>query len=144
MRLIPVTAALVLTLAGCGADKPVTPAAPSKPVVFQVTGSITLRPGDFIWSASPPSCAGDGGYDDMKVGAQTVVSDAAGATLALGSIVEAKPEIGDSSTADGCTLRFLVLNVPSGQKFYGVEVSHRGRVQYTEVDARRDLTLTLS
>lgn len=142
-RIIAVT--VLIPLAACGARQEPA-AAPSKPAVFQVTGSISLGAGDFIWNASPPSCAGDGGYGDMKVGTQAVVSDAAGATLALGSIVEAKPEVATDGSpgAEGCTLRFLILNVPAGQKFYGVEVSHRGRLQYTEAEARKDLSLTLN
>jgi hypothetical protein len=147
MRRIFAVVAL-LPLAACGA-KQAPPAAPSKPAVFQLTGSITLGPGDFIWNDNPLECAGKDGYGDMKVGAQAVVTDAAGATLALGSIVEAEPQITDpaddgSSIAEGCKLRFRVLSVPAGQKFYGVEVSHRGRLQYTEAEARQELTLTLN
>jgi hypothetical protein len=148
-----ITVLSVHAITACTADKP--PAAPvaapasSAPAVFTVTGALTLGLGDFMWDGDKQVCWGSGGYDDMKLGTQVVVSDAAGATIAIGAISDASPVLGDRTgddgdpLADGCELSFFVDGVPAGKGFYGVEVSHRGRLQYSEAEIRGDLKLTL-
>jgi len=151
-RLLPavaITAAMSLT--ACGDSKPAanTETPSSAPAVFTITGSITLGLGNFLWSSADNTCVGRGGYDDMKVGTQVVVTDPAGVTLAVGAISDGSPKIGDrvdddgEELADGCELSFFVDGVPAGKGIYGVEVSHRGRLQYPEAQAREDLQLTL-
>lgn len=145
-------ASVLLTLTGCEGAKPKPvvqpkPAASSSPTVFQINGSITLDLPDFVWDDDSSTCVGTGGYDDIHVGAQTVVTDAAGTTIAVGSIVDDIPQVGDlidgTARATSCVFRFRVQDVPADKGFYGVEVSHRGRLQYPEAEASKELTLTL-
>jgi hypothetical protein len=44
---------------------------------------------------------------------------------------------------DACVIPFTVGNVPTGLGFYGIEISHRGRLQHSETDLRHGLDLTL-
>lgn len=149
MRRISIAVALaLLTLSGCGgADKPAA-AASSPPEMFTVTGSMTLGLGDFEGNTATQTCWGKGGFDDMKAGTQVVVSDPAGATIAVGSMLDGQTQYGDLEVGgeplqSSCQISFIVKNVPAGKGFYGVEVSHRGRLQYTESEARQGLKLTL-
>jgi hypothetical protein len=102
---------------------------------FTVEGTITLDHGDFV--TTDDSCFGDGGYNDMHLGTQVVVTDAAQKTVAVGKIVAAE------DTVTECRLTFRVEDVPRGEDFYGIEVSHRGRLQYTADDLEQPLTLSL-
>lgn len=102
---------------------------------IDVSGTLVLRDG---YTSSPQGCQGKGGYDDIHSGAQVVITDAAGTTLALGTLGTGFP-----ASAAGCRFGFTVTSVPGGHDFYGVEVSHRGRVQYA-ADALADgVTVTL-
>jgi hypothetical protein len=42
-----------------------------------------------------------------------------------------------------CTFRFAVADVPGGKKFYGVEISSRGVLRYTEKQMRAGLALSI-
>jgi hypothetical protein len=81
--------------------------------------------------------AAGGGYSDVATGVQVVVSDSAGKTIAVGALSRG------ATKGSSCVMPFTVAGVPSGKGFYGVEVSHRGRLQYPEADLRRGLALTL-
>lgn len=109
---------------GGGDDDPA-----SKPV--RIHGYVTLKLGQFTWDPNPLHCEGWKGYDDIKPGAQVVVTDAAGKTIAVGSLASGLPkrDPNDDQRAVSCSLEFNV-DAPGGNEFYGVEVSHRGRLQY--------------
>jgi hypothetical protein len=151
-RLASLVVLSVLAATGCGGEGPrsepdVVPTS-STADTFQVVGRLSLSLPDFTWNEDPLSCAGSGGYNDLALGAQVVVSDPAGTTVAVGSVIEAIPIVErDDDTAEyrasACTLRFVVSGVPTGKTFYGVEVSHRGRLQYPEAEARKELELTI-
>lgn len=102
---------------------------------FTVTGIVTLSLEDSINTGS--TCYGDGGYSDMRVGAPVVVTDASQKTVALGTIVSAE------EVSEECRFAFRVENVPRGEDFYGIQISHRGRLQYSADDLERPLTLGL-
>lgn len=105
------------------------------PSPYRVTGSVTLPRGYDGLS----TCAGNGGYQDIHEGAQVVISDSAGATIALGRL-----DAGSASGGRGCVLPFSVPNVPAGKGFYGIEVSHRGILRYEEHDiSTREIELSL-
>lgn len=75
------------------------------------------------------NCFGKGGLSDLKGGAQVVITDAAGATVAVTSL---RPGVLDLSGAPYlCVLRFEA-SVPAGKGFYGVQIANRERVQYPE------------
>jgi hypothetical protein len=120
---VAAAAVLVLVFAPFGTDN------------FNVYGSLQLNGSDGI-SHSGTVCQGTDGYDDIQVGAEVVVSDDSGKTLAIGDLT--------TSTYDGsCSFTFAVKGVPTGKKFYGVEVTHRGDVQFTEQQLKAGPTLTL-
>jgi hypothetical protein len=144
---------VLVLLAACGGEQPAAkptpaPPPPTTPAVFQVTGKFYLSLPDFVWNSDPPTCEGQDGYDDLKVGARVVISDAGITTIAVGSVTESIPitEWDDGLEdyrASACTLRFLVTGVPAGKGYYGVEVSERGRVDFSEAEMRKELELTI-
>ena len=99
-----------------------------------VTGHLDLTKDGFTMRGS--HCTGDGGYSDIAAGAQVVVTDAAGATVAVGRLGEG------SWVGAHCEFPFAV-DVPSGSEFYGIEVSHRGVVQYPRRRLADPIVLTL-
>lgn len=128
-------AALVAAYALSGRDRAdPEPAAP--PATTAISGSLELTLPHFTWSNSTNTCWGDGGFSDIREGAQVVVSDAAGAVIAVSALSAGLPSVA-GGRATSCTFGITVTNVPSGRTFYGVEVSHRGVVRFAEVDLGR-------
>lgn len=108
---------------------------------FVVTGDLTLDSGDRGVQPIDSGCQGSGGFSDIAQGTAVTVSDSTGATIALGRLDHGR---NDGSLGRAmCSFTFTVAGVPAGKGFYGVEVSHRGRVQYTEAELSRPLKLTL-
>jgi hypothetical protein len=103
------------------------------PSTFQMDGSINLASGATTYGATTPDgCLGYAGYADMNAGTTVTVFDETGKVVALG---ELQPGT-DVGGLGGCLFPFSIADVPSGSKFYSVEVSHRGRVTITEDVAR--------
>lgn len=104
-----------------------------RPASFDLHGSLQLRDRETIRSG----CLGQGGYSDIRVNVQVVVTDASGKTVGIGQV--------EKSENKGlfCDYAFVVQDVPAGLGFYGVEVSTRGRVQYSEEQLRSGVTLSL-
>lgn len=82
-------------------------------------------------------CFGKNGYDDIHEGAQVVVTDSTGATVAVGKLGRGE------YTGGTCTLPFTIDGVPEGSDFYGIEVAHRGELTYSRDDLNEPLRLTL-
>jgi hypothetical protein len=112
---------------------------PSPAAVLTVEGSVLVR-GSYpqVVRVSESRCAGGGGFDDIREGTQVVVTDAAGKTIALGQLTA-----GGRKGGVGCMFLFVVENVPAGLDFYGIEVSHRGRVQYTAAQLAAPIELSI-
>ncbi len=105
------------------------------PADLTITGEVLLH--DTRINTTGNSCRGSGGYDDLREGAQVVVTDATGKSIGIGTL-----GTGVSNT-NICTWEFSVT-VPAGGGIYGVEVSHRGKLQYSEADlAGRPLKLSI-
>lgn len=106
---------------------------------FTVHGTLAIADQSGYTASSAGGCAGANGYNDIGQGAAVVVSDAVGATVALGRLDEGHiaPEGGR------CVFAFSVPNVPAGKGFYGVEISHRGMLKFSEGDAANTLALSL-
>jgi hypothetical protein len=103
---------------------------------IDVRGRFVLADRDGFTAVDGGHCAGNGGYSDISTGTQIVVTDDAGRTVAVG-------KLGEGNWINSyCELPFAV-DVPAGSGFYGIEVSHRGRVQYSADQLSRPLTLTL-
>jgi hypothetical protein len=66
------------------------------------------------------------------------VTDSAGKTVALGSLQDGK-----AAGIDSCAFFFTVKDVPDGIKFYGVEITHRGIVQYSSAQMKAGPVLSL-
>ncbi|MFI2764818.1 hypothetical protein ACH5A3_39315 [Streptomyces echinatus] len=101
----------------------------SGPGTFTLTGTFALT--DSVGSDGDGGCKGryDSGYDDIAEGTGVTVYGAAGDVVATG-------ELGDSSQDfTTCTFKVSVPDVPKGEKFYKVEISHRGTLQLTAKEA---------
>ncbi|TMR09302.1 hypothetical protein ETD86_44160 [Nonomuraea turkmeniaca] len=110
------------------------PAASPTPSTIAVSGSVTLKDG-FGTEGAP--CSGDGGFNDIREGAQVVITDATQVTLAVGSLGAGKRD-----KAGQCEFAFAIT-APTGHDFYGIEVSHRGRLQYSASQISSPLFLSL-
>lgn len=113
-----------LDLAGAGG--PITPPGTSGEA-FDLRGTFTLNSGGYGYS----TCGGSGGYSDITTGTTVTVYNAAGTVLSQGALGTGRPNGGGS-----CVFTLSAPNVPAGEKFYLVEVSHRGRIMVQPEDAR--------
>ncbi|MGW6273676.1 hypothetical protein [Streptomyces sp. NPDC055060] len=100
---------------------------PDKPAAFTLEGTFTLNEDAVDIDGD---CAGTGGYDDIAEGTSVTVYGASGDVIATGRLGESKP--GSYGT---CTYAVAVDDVPKGEKFYKVEVSHRGTLQLSAKEA---------
>lgn len=136
--------AAVLVVVGWGvaigaivnSDEPAPAAAPAVEATVTVTGKVVLTLGQFVWNDEPSFCAGEGGYDDIVVGAPVAVTDSAGTVVALGKLSNPVPQRDPDNRqrALACRMSFEVTGVPAGLGFYGVEVSHRGVIRKQEAE----------
>lgn len=136
---------LAAALTGCSDDAPESPAAASTsaPPVRAVAGTLIIYD-SFTWS-SETGCVGTGGYDDIHAGTQVVITDSAGVPIALGKLDEGELEGRVPGViSDICRFTFSISQVPTGKGFYGVEVGHRGGVQYSEQEIFGALSLTVN
>lgn len=133
MKLVGIVMAAALLLAGCGGESGGDGKTAAK--TFTASGAIKLYATGTV--AVGDSCAGKGGYDDIRVGAAVLIKNADGKRVALGELGTGEP--GEYST---CSLPFAIKGVPSGAGPYSVEVSHRGEVPFNEGDAK-SIALTL-
>lgn len=94
---------------------------------FDLRGTFTLNSGGYGYS----TCGGSGGYSDITTGTTVTVYNAAGTVLSQGALGTGRP-----NGAGSCVFTLSAPNVPAGEKFYLVEVSHRGRIMVQPDDAR--------
>lgn len=138
---LAVVALLALALAGCSSsDAPPgvasTPAPKSSSAApIALVGRLTL--GGISTKVQGSPCHEIGrGYDDIHPGAEVVISDDTGHTLAITNL--GPGHVGDSYR---CEFKFTA-RVAAGKHFYGVEVTHRGVVKFSESQLG-DVALTL-
>ncbi|MFI1000216.1 hypothetical protein ACIP10_17840 [Streptomyces galbus] len=129
-RLSPLGAGLLGLTIGAGLMGSVwaiTANSSDEPETFNLTGTFSLT-ADAL--AVGDSCSGTGGYDDISEGTSVTVYGAKGDVIATG-------QLGDSEETgyNSCDFDVEVLDVPKGERFYKVEVSHRGTVQLTAEEA---------
>jgi hypothetical protein len=149
MRMVA-TITAVLLLAGCGSTTNQVGESPTPSAPLKVTGTITVE-ADSMSSeqAMGGACVTDGGYSDIRTGAQVTMADSSGKALALGALDSGHvSEVFDPGTAvegmaSQCVFGFTVSDVPAGEKIYSVEVSHRGKVNFTRDKLNEPITLTL-
>jgi hypothetical protein len=99
------------------------------PGTFTLKGDFTLTDGAVDDGIG--GCEGSGGYDDIALGTSVTVYDAAGAVIATSALVLSEFD----RAAGTCTFDVSVPNVPGGQDFYQVEISHRGKIQLSAAEA---------
>jgi hypothetical protein len=116
-----------LDLAGSGT--PIGPPGSSgtSAEAFDLSGTFTLHSTGYSYS----TCGGSGGYSDITAGTAVTVYNAAGTVLSQGAL-----GTGHSDGIGTCVFSLSAPNVPAGEKFYLVEVSHRGRIMVQPDDAR--------
>lgn len=116
------------------------------PQPFSVSGFMTLELGGFSWSSTTDTCTGTGGYDDIHFGTQVVITDPSSNTIALGQLGYGIPrrDPNNTSRATECRFPFKVAGVPGGHQFYGIEISHRGKLQYARDEIVGPLELVLN
>jgi hypothetical protein len=99
----------------------------TRPQPIAVTGSVTIKSN----IDGGKTCQGTGGFEDIRAGTSVVIHDSAGKIVATGQLDEgAGSDLATSQIALTCRFPFSVQDVPR-QKFYGVEVSHRGIVRFS-------------
>ena len=140
MRRFGIAAASFALVTGCSAAPAATPTAPA---TFDVKGTIAVTLILFDASDGDP-CTTTGGYDDIRTGTQVKVSDASGKIVGLGALSSGLARDTDTSWrgTNKCEFSFSVTGIPEGGEIFGVEVSHRGVVQFTRNQADQ-VALTL-
>lgn len=100
---------------------------PDEPATFTLTGTFALTE-DAV--TLDDTCHGTGGYDDIGTGTSVTVYGAKGDVVATGQLGG-----GEETGYGACDFTVNVPDVPKGEKFYKVEVSHRGTLQLTAEEA---------
>jgi hypothetical protein len=103
---------------------------------FELRGELSLT-SDGAFSMNP-RCGGKDGYDDINEGASVVVYDSGDKVIATGSLDEGR--FASKGLDSPCVFKFAVAGVPDGEKFYQVQVSHRGKVAVQAEDAKAGRT----
>ena len=90
--------------------------------------------------AATNNCVGDwaAGLDDIVVGAAVVITDGTGTTIATTQLTDPEPD----PSAATCTFQFRT-RVTTRSVLYGVAVSHRGILRYTESSLESGITQDL-
>lgn len=131
-----------LALAAC-ASHPAGAATAPPPSTFTIDGAMSLAAGNFSDSIDD-TCTGKDGYDDMRAGTSVTVTDAGGTIVGMSQLGAGQVQDADlDGYPEACSLPFQVPGVPTGRRFYGVEVGTRGVVRYQEVQLRAPITLEL-
>lgn len=135
-------AAVVVVLAGAGAFLLLRGTGALGGDTFTVRGSLTVS--GFYPGGPGGVCDGTvtDGFNDITAGAQVVIYDHTNNVVGTGALQEGSivPLNHDFNV---CKMAFTVPAVPAGKGPYWVEVTHRGRIQFTEAGAG-DVELSLS
>lgn len=146
LAIIPIS---LLTLGACSA--PQTHAATSEPTLtptpatFDVIGTLDVEQTSVGSTADQP-CVGTGEYSDIRQGVQTKISDATGKVIALGSLGVGltKDTYSQIPGTDICQYTIAITGVPDGgDGLYGIEVAHRGTVNFTKTGRMGVATMKL-
>lgn len=99
---------------------------------FELKGTMTLSDDNLGKRYSDSSCYGTRGYSDISEGAAVTVYGANNTVIATGSLGKGV----SASSRTVCTFSISVPNVPGNEKFYQVEVSHRGKLTIQADEAK--------
>jgi hypothetical protein len=102
--------------------------------VSSPSGNVTTIGGSRYQQVVGEWCQGGGGYGDVTEGAQVLVKDTSGTTVAFGTLeagsLTGVPEQPLSENGWECELPFTVRNIPTLDA-YSVETGTRGGLLYT-------------
>jgi hypothetical protein len=153
-RSIALIGVLVLALAGCSVTPKVVPKVNPNIQGHDYSGTvaapvrITYFPLGKKEHTVGDQCVTGDGYNDIKTGAQVVITDSAGATVGIGSLIGGELTASltnpDSMIGATCTFKFFV-HVAKKSDFYGVHVGNeaRGVVQYSAGDVAGGVDLVI-
>jgi hypothetical protein len=139
---------LTVALSGCSA----TTTSANGPSTFKTTGSISVPSGaDPRYVGTP--CSGfrgvddqpiAGNYSDIKTGAQVVVKDGSGKTIALSTLDAGTLAQASGSATLVCRSSFALKGLPNA-KFYSIHIgnSTRSDVQFTESEMKAGPAISL-
>lgn len=113
---------LALLVAGCARAAPTPSPTPER---LAIDGSLVLAISD-TRTVGRFGCEGDGGYSDLRTGAQVTVRDAANVIIGTGTLSEGRPNATDC-------LWFFRVEVPAAT-FYTVAVGRRSAPTYSRAD----------
>lgn len=103
-----------------------------RPGTFDMKGYLHLYGSNYAVGSEKinQSCAGTGGYSDIRDGAGVTVYNADGKIVGTGALANSLDLGGD------CMFGFTVLKVPESAGPYQFEITHRGRLTVSETDAK--------
>lgn len=131
-----------LTRPAASSAPPTAVASPTGPSPLPIFGRLELD--DVTLLAEPgDECWGHRGYDDIRGGAQVTITDSAGKVIGVGALDPGYVTYDSTGAAYTCKFEFVVTGVKAGGGFYGVEVAHRGRVQFSEAALAAAIKLSL-
>ncbi|ODQ88620.1 serine/threonine-protein kinase [Mycolicibacterium holsaticum] len=142
-RVVPLVlaaaAAAVLIVAIVGYFAVASTTNEAEPELFTLAGILRL-PDDAAKTTDLPEgymCAGTRDYGDIGPNTPVTVEDESGTLLAKGAIQ------GSNRGPDACLLRFRVDEVPTGARFYRIQVAQQPEVSYTEAEAKAGVDVAL-
>jgi hypothetical protein len=124
-----IAAVIVLALAGAGIHWATSSGG------LTVTGTLELSHREDVDGHCD---TGLPGFTDIRGGAQIVVTDGEGKTLAIGRL-----GTGTAAKKALCLYGFTIEDVPGDADFYAIEVAHRGKVQYSRADLDKPIRLSV-
>jgi hypothetical protein len=130
LLLLLVVAAVLAVRVGVGREH--APAAATTTTRPSMTGILTLHDPDAGYKYGEV-CSGTSGFDDVDAGASVVVTNEQGTVVGTGSL-----GLGSASPGGDCVFNFTVAGLPPEARFYGVEVSHRGKVTFSREQLEQD------
>jgi hypothetical protein len=117
------------------------PAASAATAAFNAHGTLTLTDALGVENLDDVNCTGMGGYSDITLGAQVVITDQSGTTIAVTDL--GGGQMIGSGMSRQCAFDFSAGSVPAGKSFYGVTIGHRGTIQYSQAELESGVELSL-
>lgn len=105
------------------------------PAPVTIAGHLLLS--DATMHNAGTVCTGQGGFSDIRRGAQVVITDETGTTLALAELGQGQP-----TGTNVCSFPFAAGDLYE-HPFYGVEIANRVKVQFSHDQVAGPITLTL-
>jgi hypothetical protein len=126
----------VLSLGACGGGDGGSEAAATTTTQerYSISGTFSLnglQGDDFETESDGDLCYGAGGYDDIQDGAAVTITNETSTVIGTGALEQSR------YTGAGCEFLFTVPNLPRA-KFYRIEISHRGQVNFSYDDLEKD------